>query len=137
MIIIKRVIGIICILLLLVGCGGELSDEEKGKEEKTDMIASMHNDYGVMGTDALSVLWNIEDDVTGKGEYSETTLFHFTDEYLLNEDRFNKMSDAEQNVVMHTSGMVSKFNRGVYEDEEKLEEDKEKLLGLMKHGINE
>lgn len=131
----KRLLLLLPVLLLLVACGK--SEEELRKEEKTDMIAGMHNDYGVMGTDALSVLWNIEEDISGMKDASDGTLYYFTDRYLLDKETYDKMSKSEQDVIMHTSGMISKFERDVYDDEELLEEDKRRLLKLMKHGITQ
>lgn len=130
----KRLLLLLPILLIFVACSE--SEEKLRKEERVDMIAAMHNDYGVMGGDALSVLWNIEEDILGIKEASDATLYYFTDKYLLDQEALDKMSESEQEVVIHTSGMVSKFKRGTYVDTDLLEADKQKLLRMMEHGKN-
>lgn len=127
--IIKRLIGIICILLVLVACGE--SEEDKAKEKRLEYIDIGIETYGMLGLDAVTVLWNIEQDLDGFEEASSSTLFHFTDEYLLDEDAYDELTVEEKAIVMRASGMVSKFERNEYDDRSKFEEDKEELLGML------
>lgn len=117
-------------LLIFAGCN------KKVDNDRDDFVINENID-NLIGADSLNVLWKIEDHLLNKEELNEDTLFDFTDMYLVDESKFESLNQEEKNIVMATSGIISKVLRSEYDDQEgkkKFEEDKNKFHQTLESG---
>lgn len=116
----KRVILFLAVILFLftVACGAANDKDHRDNFDIHDNISD------IFAVDALTVVWKLEDTLVYEEEINNDDLLYFTDQYLLDEEAHEELENEEQNLVMKTSGMISKYMRGEYdEDLERFEKD--------------
>ena len=122
---------ILVALLLITACG--TSAEEKAIEEERNNFKIHENIDNLLGVDALTTVWKMQDDFTKKEEADTDSLFRFTDTYLMED--YESLNEQEQAIVMKTSGMISKFLDERYKGIEDFNEDKDEFYKVLETGI--
>ena len=113
----RKLLFLLLISIFLIACSNTTD-----KSHREDF--KIHDDIdNMLALDALSVYWKIEDDIVYDEDIETDDLFIFTDRYFTDEEKFESLNELEQNLVMKTAGMISKYLRGEYDDIQKLNED--------------
>lgn len=113
----RKLLFLLLISIFLIACS---NTTDKGHRENFKIHDDIDN---MLALDALSVYWKIEDDIVYDEDVETDDLFIFTDRYFTDEEKFESLNEFEQNLVMKTAGMISKYFRGEYDDIQKLNED--------------
>src|SRR5699024_6187581 len=101
-------------VLLLVACGSD--DLAKAIKEERENFEIHDNIDNIFAVDSFTTVWKIEDHILFDEELDSDSLFFYTDQYLMDEDKYESLTEEEQNLVMVTSGMVRKVLDNEYKD---------------------
>jgi hypothetical protein len=123
------------IIVLLVGCENSTENVDEKKEFRNEAASSVNEnmDYA-FATDSLTDIWHIEDHIFDDEELDEDSLFHFTDEYIMDGENFESLNEYEQGLAMKTSAIISKCIEGKYDDVELFEDDLEEYYDILENG---
>lgn len=126
----KRLLIILMLALLLAACGSKYD-----KEKEREIIDSINeNIEGSFATSILTDVWHIENHVYDGEELDEDRLFEFTDENVMDREKFNSLNGYEQGLVMITSTLITRSIAGEYKDTDIFEEDLAEFYDVLEHG---
>ncbi|MFU0790663.1 MAG: hypothetical protein ACFWT6_11990 [Virgibacillus proomii] len=134
----RRVVLLLSLISIvaLVSCQTDQEKQQEAKEEKrNEAILTMNDELDfILATDSFVNVWDIEDHILYDEEIDEESLFMFTDEYIMNQEKFDSLNEEEQNLVMSTGLIINKFLKDEYEDKSLLENDVKKYYEVLKTG---
>ncbi|KNE19053.1 hypothetical protein [Virgibacillus pantothenticus] len=135
----RKVLLIVLFLIsifILASCQTEQEKEQEVKnEERNKAITTMEEKLdAILAADSFTRVWDIEDHILYDEEIDEENLFMFTDDYIMDQEKFESLNQEEQNLVMSTGVIINKFLNDEYKDKSLLEDDVKEYYEVLKTG---
>jgi len=116
----KKLLILLIAVFLLSACGNNPEVNENINKE--------------IAKESEEIVLSIEEGYSGTKEIDNDVFFKYTDDYFMDEEKFNSFNGYEKGLVAKTSIMTVNYMKGRYATEEELKENVDEFYDILENG---